>query len=289
MQELKKLVVRAQGGDFGAYDQLVHRFQDRAVAYGYAILGDFHWAEDAAQEAFVEAFRCLPKLQEPLAFPGWLRRIVFKHCDRITRRKQVQTVPLEAALADVGLDGQPHRVMEEQESASQVREAVAALSEAERSATLLFYMGGHSQIQIAEFLEVPLTTVKKRLHTARKKLKEKIIGMVQEDLEGQRPSRDSQFVERVKTFIPQLSQRVDAGQSLVRSLAVMAELEHNADLRQIIARIQQDITGDGRHGLSLSEAMSKHPDAFSRAYVDAIKQGETGGNLAVVLEQLGRN
>lgn len=89
VQELKLLIIKAQSGDLAAYDQLVCQFQDMTVAYAYSVMSDFHLAEDAAQEAFVEAFLCLPKLQELLAFPGWLRRIVFKHCDRLTRNKKV--------------------------------------------------------------------------------------------------------------------------------------------------------------------------------------------------------
>ena len=71
---------------------LVRRFQDMAVAYGYSLLRDWQAAEDASQEAFLEAFRDLPKLRQPEAFPGWFRRIVFKH--------------VHAALADDLFGGQ---------------------------------------------------------------------------------------------------------------------------------------------------------------------------------------
>ena len=77
--------------------ELVRRFQDMAVGYAYSILRNFHSAEDAAQEAFLEAYRNLDKLREPAAFPGWFRRIVFKHCDRQTRSKQFATLPLDDA------------------------------------------------------------------------------------------------------------------------------------------------------------------------------------------------
>lgn len=66
----------------------MRRFQDMAYGYAYAVLNDFHLAEDAAQEAFVEAHGCLPNLEHPQAFPAWLKRIVFKHCDRLTRGKR---------------------------------------------------------------------------------------------------------------------------------------------------------------------------------------------------------
>ena len=93
MEELVRLVRRAQTGDGAAYDRIVRRFQDRAVGYAYSVLGDWHGAEDAAQDAFLQAFRDLPALREAAAFPAWLRRLIFKHCDRRTRRRQVQTLP----------------------------------------------------------------------------------------------------------------------------------------------------------------------------------------------------
>src|SRR5215813_7974873 len=88
MSTVGELIVRVRDGDADAYDIVVHRFQDMAVGYGYSILHDFQLAEDAAQEAFFEAHRCLASLRDPAAFPGWFRRIVFKHCDRIMRRSQ---------------------------------------------------------------------------------------------------------------------------------------------------------------------------------------------------------
>src|SRR5919199_314305 len=97
MDSLESLILRAREGDADAYAAIVWRFQDMAVGYGYALLRDFQLAEDAAQEAFLEAYRHLSALREPAAFPGWFRRIVFKHCDRLTRGKSLVTVPLGAA------------------------------------------------------------------------------------------------------------------------------------------------------------------------------------------------
>jgi len=78
MDTLDAIVRKAQEGDTGAFALLVRRFQDMAVAYGYSMLRDFHLAEDAAQEAFFEAYRHLQQLREPAAFAVWFRRIVFK-------------------------------------------------------------------------------------------------------------------------------------------------------------------------------------------------------------------
>ena len=69
MEEWITLIQRAQAGDAEAYGILVGRFQEMAYGYAYAILGDYQMAEDAAQEAFVEAYRNLVNLRQPLAFP----------------------------------------------------------------------------------------------------------------------------------------------------------------------------------------------------------------------------
>ena len=182
MEEVRSLVTQAQAGDLDAYGAIVRRFQDMAYGYGYSILGDFHLAEDAAQEAFIQAYRDLPTLREPAAFPGWFRRIVFKHCDRLTRRRRVSTMPLEAAAGIASRDPGPDEVAEEREMKDRVLEAIQALPENERVVTTLFYINGYSQREIAGFLDVPVTTVKNRLHTSRRRLKERMIRMVDETL-----------------------------------------------------------------------------------------------------------
>ena len=101
METLRPIFQKAQDGDVNAYGIIVQRFQDMAVGYGYAILGDFHLAEDVAQEAFVEAYQHITKVSSPFAFPGWLRKILFKHCDRYLRRRRLDTVSMDTLVTDV--------------------------------------------------------------------------------------------------------------------------------------------------------------------------------------------
>jgi len=107
MDSLQSLILRTREGDADAYAEIVRRFQDMAVGYGYAVLGDFQSAEDAAQEAFLEAYRDLASLREPVAFPGWFRRIVFKQCDRILRRKSLAMIPIDS-IEDRASEMQDH-------------------------------------------------------------------------------------------------------------------------------------------------------------------------------------
>ena len=167
-------VCRAREGDIEAYAAIVRQFRDMACGYAYSLLGDFHLAEDATQEAFVQAYRDLKMLSAPRAFPGWLKRIVFKHCDRITRGKRAPLTRLTDASQAVGHSPDPSAAVAKQEMAERVLAAVAALPKRERTVATLFYVNGYSRRTIAEFLEAPLTTVDNRLHAARKRLREKM-------------------------------------------------------------------------------------------------------------------
>ena len=190
------LVRAAQAGDDLAITEMVRVYQDMAVAYATSILGDYPLAEDAAQEAFIEAYRDLSSLREPAAFAGWFRTIIFKHCDRLTRRKRHPVTSLSAALEATSPQPSPHDTLESQDTHTTIRNAVAALSEAERAVVLLYYMGEHSHATIAEFLGVTANAVKTRLYSARQRLK-RHIGRLEENLQAARPSSDRSFAGRV--------------------------------------------------------------------------------------------
>jgi len=195
VKEWQSLFSMARDGDLEAYGRIVRQFQDMAYGSAYAILGDFHLAQDAAQEAFIEAHRKLDQLRDPAAFPGWFRRIVFKHCDRITRRKHVPTTPLDTAVGTASDELTPAQAVEKREMQEKVLQAIRSLPNHQRMTTTLFYINGYSQNDIAEFLEVPLTTVKKRLHDSRTRLKERMIDMVEQTLHKNAP--DERFSKQV--------------------------------------------------------------------------------------------
>ncbi|MBD2770867.1 sigma-70 family RNA polymerase sigma factor [Iningainema tapete] len=201
IEELTTLVVQSQGGNLNAYSKIIRNFQDMAVGYGYSILGSFQLAEDAAQEAFIDAYLNLSKLRSAAAFPGWLKKIVFKHCDRLTRNKPVSIVSLEDTDELASIHPEPEQIALEQEMKDKVHEAIQALPETERIVITLFYISGYSQKENSVFLDIPVSTIKNRLHSARTRLKQRMIDMVSDNLHSQRPSRNETFTTQVMEML----------------------------------------------------------------------------------------
>jgi RNA polymerase sigma factor (sigma-70 family) len=181
-----------------AFTELVAGFQDMAFAYAYVALGDFYLAEDAAQEAFITAWQRLGQLRQPEAFPRWLRRIVRTQCHRLTRGKRLMIVPLEVGEKTEAVSPDPHVAAEQREFQSRMIEAIKSLPERERQVVTLFYINEYTQADIGEFLQVPVSTVNKRLYTARQRLKESaVVEMFKDNLRRKRPSRDESFAGKV--------------------------------------------------------------------------------------------
>ncbi len=196
-EETARQVRRAQAGDLEAFNWIVRRFQDRAVAYAATVLGSFHLGQDAAQEAFVEAYCTLHTLRSPEAFPVWFRKVVFKQCDRLTRNKQVSTLPIQAAEHLPSSAPDLEEIAERHQLQAEVSRAIQSLPAGQRAVITLFYMGEQSHQDIAEFLGLPVTTIKSRLNQGRSRLKGKMLTMVNDTLSESRPSQDDVFVSRV--------------------------------------------------------------------------------------------
>lgn len=204
MRDWKNSLVRAQQGDLAAFDVVVKQFQGMAVGYAYSILHDFQLAEDAAQEAFIQAYVDREMLREPQAFPAWLRKLIFKQCDRITRKKKVSTMPLDDTVGLQDTSPTPLEAVEQQETQKVVLSAVDTLPEDQQIATMLYYIDGYSLSEVGEFLDVPAHTVKSRLHCARAKLRNKMIGLVEETLKQNAPGEN--FHNRIRKTLEGIAQ-----------------------------------------------------------------------------------
>lgn len=242
MNKIESMLIAVKAGDTQAYRGIVAAFQDMAFGCAYAMLGDFHQAEDAAQEAFIEAFHNLDSLKDLQAFPGWLRRIVHFRCQRLLRRPRQQVVSLDDSLMPEDQQPGPDGIAGRREFQQTVMQALATLSAPLREATTLFYIDGYSHQQISEFLEIPVNTVKSRLHASRKKLNERVVTMVKHSFDQNKPSKD--FAGKVIRDVPRVG-FFQGGQNCPESFtfssclaAVMRHLGQDHGLKEIQAHGQ---------------------------------------------------
>lgn len=97
MNSVQQIVDRALAGDQYALECLITQFQSMAIGYAYSLVGDFHTAEDIAQEAFIQAYKSLHNLRNSAAFPAWFKTIIRFMCIRFLRGKRVPIRSLEEA------------------------------------------------------------------------------------------------------------------------------------------------------------------------------------------------
>jgi len=205
MVNLGELVRRAQDGDIGGYEHIVKRFQPSAFSHAFSVLGDIHLAEDAVQDAFVAAYRNLDSLRVPEAFASWFHKLVSTACSRMTRRRTVSTTALEEAESIADTSESPANRLERKQREQAVHIAIQELPDSLRTVTALYYIGGIGQRDIADYLGLTETVVKKRLFDARKKLKEDIMNMARKiSDEGMPPDQVSARVIAELVSRPQL-------------------------------------------------------------------------------------
>lgn len=165
------MVEDAREGDQAAFTALALHYQEMALGYALSILGDFHLAQDATQEALFAAYRGMRSLEDPARFPAWLRGIVRFQCIRVRRRRFADLASLDATWdMPAGVPG-PEQQLEMKEGFHRVLAAIRSLPEPQREVAMLFYIKDYSHREIAAFLELPATTVNNRLHAARKALR----------------------------------------------------------------------------------------------------------------------
>lgn len=176
----KHWVRRAQTGDDAArnaaFDHLARDFEGMVYSVAYSRLSDAQLAEDAAQEAFLTAYKRIAQLNDVSAFPAWLKRIALTHTDRLMRRQGPPTESVERQAHLASAAPTPEAAFDALELRQRVRVAVAALPETSREVTRDYYLRGESQREISERLNIPLATVKKRLQYAREHLRNMFSG-----------------------------------------------------------------------------------------------------------------
>jgi len=185
---IARWVEAARGGDHAAFEALVRQFQDAVVAVILTRLGPSPDVEDAAQEAFVDAFSHLSELRDPRKFGPWVCGIARNQARR-QRRDRRHSVALPADL-------QSRPPEEPVDLADCVMEKVQRLPARLREPLVMFYINGYSTNEVAELLEVPHGTVRRRLHEARGRLRQYVEETMAKEIKRNAPKPG--FAEKVR-------------------------------------------------------------------------------------------
>ena len=170
--DLAALVTRAQRGDRDAFGVLVGQFERTVYAICLRRLGNPSEAVELTQEVFLHVMKRLDQLREPERFAGWLRQVAARMAiNRATRRVQPPNVDSEILEAAGEHRHDPLDELIARERAQRLYAGLARLKALDRETLVAFYLRGQSLVEIADDLDAPIGTIKRRLHTARKRLK----------------------------------------------------------------------------------------------------------------------
>lgn len=176
----RELVDRAKAGDQAAFEQLVVDNQNRVYSLALRMLGDPEDAQDAAQEAFLNAWRALPSFKGESSFSTWVYRLTSNACidclRRRRRRREVETDSLPALEEEKNWEpadrrSDPALQTEGRMAREAVDQALEALPPHQREILLLRELSGLSYQEIGQALKLDLGTVKSRIARARLALK----------------------------------------------------------------------------------------------------------------------
>jgi RNA polymerase sigma-70 factor (ECF subfamily) len=168
------LVKRSLDGDHAAFEMLVNRYQRVLYSVAVRMLGNREDAKDAAQTAFVRAYERLSTFDPSFRFFSWLYRILVNECLNVLKsRRPVETID---ALLPALAAGNPFDAAALGERRAQVETAVLQLPHDYREVIVLRHFIDMSYEEMSEAIGVPVKTVKSRLHTARQRLGQLLLG-----------------------------------------------------------------------------------------------------------------
>jgi RNA polymerase sigma-70 factor (ECF subfamily) len=179
----KKLVKRVQRGDKGAFDQLVLKYQHKIVNLVMRYVRDPELALDITQEAFIKAYRALPRFRGDSAFYTWMYRIAVNTAKNHLAAQRRRPMSVELDMQDpeqydlhakLKETDTPEAITLSNEMKETIERAIAALPEDLRTAIILRELEGMSYEEIAQTMECPVGTVRSRIFRARDAINKKV-------------------------------------------------------------------------------------------------------------------
>lgn len=174
----EELVKKCLSGEDAAFEVLVKRYEKQIFSLAYRLCGDYDEAGDLAQEAFIHIYRVLNKFSEDRKFFPWMYRVAHNVCINTLAKRPKETVPVDD-FANLDLGGaepenSPEQSFLRQETGEMIRTAISDLPENYRLPVMYRFLEDLSYQEIADKLEVPISTVETRLFRGRQMLQKKL-------------------------------------------------------------------------------------------------------------------
>jgi len=181
----RELIAQAQKGDERAYRALLLRYERAVYNICFKMVRDKEEARDLAQEAFMKVFAILDRYNPQFAFSNWLLKITSNLCIDAMRKRRVETFPMDEPISSAKGDLErqypspnagPDKTLLDKERMKLLHRAIERLPDHYRIMIVLRHQQDLSYEEIATVLELPLGTVKARIHRAREMLKHMLEG-----------------------------------------------------------------------------------------------------------------
>lgn len=169
--QIISLVLQAQQGSRDAFGRLAREFESTVFSICLRRLRNRAEAVEVTQDVFMRALRKLNQLREPERFVGWLKRIAVRMSINRAIRRPKESIQAPETFASVASAAPVDSILQ-RERADQVRLGLKQLRTLDRETLLAFYFEGQSLKEMSDRFSSPVGTIKRRLHTARHRLKE---------------------------------------------------------------------------------------------------------------------
>ncbi|MEC0370395.1 sigma-70 family RNA polymerase sigma factor [Paenibacillus chibensis] len=194
--DVHRFITEARNGDFNAFRQIVLQYSNAMLSVAFSIIGDFHEAQDATQEALIKCYRRLHTLENPSKLGSWLYAIVYRTSLDFVKKKK-QTLPYEEAIAPS--INNVDRWLNQYMAQEMIWNAMQKLEETSKTAIMLYYLSEWSMKEIGQFLNISLSAVESRIRRAKEILKRHLTGDFEPYIRLQRLDRN--FEQRVSETI----------------------------------------------------------------------------------------
>ncbi|EPY13582.1 MULTISPECIES: sigma-70 family RNA polymerase sigma factor [Paenibacillus] len=194
--DIHRFITEARNGNFDAFRQIVLQYSNAMLSVAFSIIGDFHEAQDATQEAFTKCYRRLHTLDDPSKLGSWLYAIVYRTSLDFVKKKK-QTLPYEGVIApsNNNIDTWLNQHMTQET----IWNAMQHLEQTSKMAIMLHYLSEWTMKEISQFLNISLSAVESRIRRARATLRRQLTGEFESYFRMQR--LDRKFEQKVSERI----------------------------------------------------------------------------------------